>query len=101
MENKSQIGTVSRESAKFDIANDLKNCQGNSTTCQGAESSSDTLTFSTVTVTSTTGANLTGNLGTSVSTSISAPPSGSICAGLNGQSFGKALGISGVAADFR
>jgi hypothetical protein len=98
--NKNPSGTVSGESSKFDVANDLQSCPGNSKTCQGAQSSSDNLTFSTVTVTSTTAANLTGSLGTAVSTSITAPTSSNVCAGLNGQGFGAALHISGTAADF-
>lgn len=94
-----QSGKVSTESSTFDVANDLTGCNGNSPTCQGNQSTSDSLTFSTVTITSTvTGVNLTGNLGTAVSTSITAPSSA--CPGANGQGFGAALGISGTAADF-
>ena len=51
--NVNPSGTSSGQSATFDVANDLKNC--NSPKCQGAESSSDNLTFSTVTVDSANG----------------------------------------------
>jgi len=100
--NVNPSGTVLADSAPFDIANDLKGCNGTSPTCQGNQASSDNKTFSTVTVTSTIGVNLTGSLGTAVSTSIVAPttlPPG-VCTGLGGRGFGVSLGISGTAADF-